>query len=94
MIKVSGDNLAVSDCLERYRDELEDFFVVSSVIVNGTLPADPTWIFEQAFSSNEANGTVTVLPPLHHKCPRCWKYNTQEEDRLCERCDEVVASTS
>lgn len=24
------------------------------------------------------------------KCPRCWKFNSSSEDKLCARCDEVV----
>jgi len=24
------------------------------------------------------------------KCPRCWKYNAQEADSLCQRCQEVI----
>ncbi len=26
-----------------------------------------------------------------HKCPRCWKLNTNSEDELCSRCDDAVA---
>ena len=25
-----------------------------------------------------------------HKCPRCWKYKTNQEEDLCHRCNEAL----
>lgn len=93
-IKIDDSELAVLECLQKYRDELEDVLVVSSVDVNGAIPAQPSWSFEQEFGIGTKNtkGVVTVLPPLQSKCPRCWKYNSEEEETLCKRCEEVVAT--
>lgn len=34
--------------------------------------------------------TFVICTTNKHKCPRCWKRNTTEEDTLCERCYAVV----
>ncbi len=30
-----------------------------------------------------------IKSPLH-KCPRCWRFSSEEENKLCKRCEEVV----
>ncbi|KAF4125075.1 isoleucyl-tRNA synthetase [Geosmithia morbida] len=87
----------VSDCLTRYADELEDIFVVSSVAVNPEQQQQqqqqqPAWSYEQAIIRDSWSGKVTVLPPVDHKCSRCWRYMAAEEEGLCTRCDEVVGA--
>lgn len=92
VINVWENHLKISDCLSRYQDELEDIFVVSSVAVNWAVPDEPSWYIEEAFAQDDWAGTVTILPPVDHKCSRCWKYVAAEEDELCKRCDKVVAA--
>ncbi|KAL2757064.1 hypothetical protein ACRALDRAFT_1075765 [Sodiomyces alcalophilus JCM 7366] len=93
-VVLSSSNEAVNQTLARYADELDAIFVVSSVDINASAPAGPEWAYVQEFDVDGGGvqkGTVTVLPPRQHKCPRCWRYLAVEEDALCQRCDDVVA---
>lgn len=92
VINVGGDEDATRDCLARYSSELDAIFVVSSAVVNSAVPDSPSWAYEQPFGRERQRGTVTILPPTEHKCPRCWRYISAEEDDLCNRCDEVMAA--
>ena len=39
----------------------------------------------------EFNGVkYRLLRALKHKCPRCWQHVSTEEEKLCERCAEVL----
>lgn len=40
--------------------------------------------------SNGARVNVDVQPSKGSKCPRCWKHNAAAEDKLCDRCENVV----
>lgn len=88
---VQTTNEQVKSCLERYRDELDSLFNVSSVEINAPLPQDPVWIYQHAFEQDDWSGSVHVVPPTESKCSRCWRYLAEEEDGLCKRCDDVVA---
>ena len=34
---------------------------------------------------------VSVAPAAGHKCPRCWQYDTNENEfGLCSRCEPIV----
>ncbi|KAI2622469.1 isoleucyl-tRNA synthetase [Hypoxylon sp. NC1633] len=79
------------EILQKYADELEDMFVVSSVEINAALPDDPEWIYTREFEINGTKGAAVVLPPKQPKCPRCWRYVAPAEDALCRRCVDVVA---
>ncbi|KUJ23791.1 isoleucyl-tRNA synthetase [Mollisia scopiformis] len=74
---------------ERYADELESIFVVSSVEING--PVDGPWKYSTTFDVPGGKATAWVLPPKEKKCPRCWRYVAPIEDELCERCEELVS---
>ncbi|OTB05713.1 hypothetical protein M426DRAFT_319697 [Hypoxylon sp. CI-4A] len=80
--------------LESYSDELEAMFVVSSVDINTAAPTNPEWFYSREFEVSDTKGTVTVLPPQHSKCPRCWRYVAPKEDTLCQRCEDVVSEHS
>jgi isoleucyl-tRNA synthetase len=75
----------------RYGDELETIFVVSSVDLNITI--EGTWKFSCDFDVPGGKGTAWVVPPIEHKCPRCWRYVAPVEDKLCKRCEEVVSAS-
>lgn len=82
-------------CLNKYHDELDSLFVVSTAEINSALPpfdVDKLWHHEQDFNLGDSNGRVHVLPPLQEKCSRCWRYLAHEQEGLCQRCDDVVAS--
>ncbi len=78
---------------EKYKDDLEAIFVVSSVALenaaaNGLLESE--WRFSAEFEVPGGKGTAWVLPPKDAKCPRCWRYVAPAEDALCARCDNLV----
>ncbi|KAI1100518.1 isoleucyl-tRNA synthetase [Jackrogersella minutella] len=80
-----------SEVLASYVDELATMFVVSSVEINASRPEAAKWSYTGKFKVGDAEGTVVVLPPKHCKCPRCWRYVAPEEEKLCQRCEDVVA---
>lgn len=73
---------------DRYADELEAIFVVSSVEINGEI--DGAWQFNADFETPGGKGTAWILPPKEAKCPRCWRYVAPSEEELCKRCDDIV----
>ncbi|KAH7379903.1 tRNA synthetases class I-domain-containing protein [Cadophora sp. MPI-SDFR-AT-0126] len=85
------------DVFQRYADELASIFVVSSVEIK-TEASEPLedediespWRHTALRSNDGENVVATVLPPIDHKCPRCWRYVAPAEDELCGRCEEVV----
>lgn len=74
---------------ERYADELEAIFVVSSVDLDGKVKG--VWKYSCDFDVPGGKGTAWVLPPKEHKCPRCWRFVAPVEDELCKRCEELVS---
>jgi isoleucyl-tRNA synthetase len=92
VVNVNGDKVA--DCLQRYKDELCDFFVVSGIDINSAVPKDLEWSFESDLTLEGTTGTVHVLPPKAHKCDRCWRYLAPKEEELCTRCDNIVSAMS
>ncbi|KAH8669632.1 tRNA synthetases class I-domain-containing protein [Tricladium varicosporioides] len=79
------------EVFDRYEDELESIFVVSSVELDVQVPNDAKWKFECEFDTPGGKGKAWVLSPKKDKCPRCWRYVKEEDDELCKRCDDVVA---
>ncbi|KAF7540233.1 hypothetical protein G7Z17_g12246 [Cylindrodendrum hubeiense] len=86
------ENSRVASVLERYLDELETIFVVSSVEINQPVPHSPEWAYEQEVEVQDAKVKVHVLPPKEAKCSRCWRYVAPSEDTLCNRCEEVIGA--
>lgn len=83
------ENSEALEVLQKYADELETMFVVSSVEFSEAAevgPGDAPWSVLEEFS----HGKVLVLPPKQAKCSRCWRYVAPVEDSLCQRCEEVV----
>jgi isoleucyl-tRNA synthetase len=78
-----------SEVFQRYADELEKIFVVSSVEMNGE--KEGLWSYYSAFDAPGGKATAWVLPPKDKKCPRCWRYVAPKEDELCGRCEEAVS---
>jgi isoleucyl-tRNA synthetase len=71
--------------LEMNTTDAEDWFVVSG-------------IFEDQDEENQlgsfqvGSDTFTIAKANKHKCPRCWKYQADEQDSLCKRCNEVIGA--
>lgn len=80
-------------CLERYRDELDSIFVVSAVELNPAAPPEvgDLWYYQRDFRHGNSEGKVHILPPIHEKCSRCWRYLAEEVEGLCTRCEDVVS---
>ncbi|SMN21860.1 similar to Saccharomyces cerevisiae YPL040C ISM1 Mitochondrial isoleucyl-tRNA synthetase, null mutant is deficient in respiratory growth [Maudiozyma saulgeensis] len=45
-------------------------------------------VSQNARKIDELNCAIIIEPSVMHKCPRCWKHNSPEEDHLCNRCQE------
>jgi isoleucyl-tRNA synthetase len=64
------------------RTEAEDFFLVSRVLRHDE--------DEKLASFQIGEENFSLLLGSKHRCPRCWKHRAEEENGLCQRCDEVV----
>ncbi len=61
---------------------LEDWFVVSKIIKDKE---------DGELASFEiANDKFYIYKSSQAKCPRCWKFKSENEENLCKRCEEVV----
>ena len=73
---------------------LETLFIVSRVEVSGDwkLELDPKgpWFYSEDIKVNGVDVLLRLIPAKRVKCPRCWQYKRQIEDRLCGRCENVV----
>ncbi|KAJ4290769.1 isoleucine-tRNA ligase [Collariella sp. IMI 366227] len=92
MLRVpSGEVLSV---LERFKDQLAGMFVVSNVRFNEALSDDEVeWDCRWGEVVEGQEIEAWAVPPTQVKCPRCWRYVAPQEDRLCGRCEEVVAES-
>lgn len=88
-----------SPLLHRYKDDLEDLFVVSKVIIcaGPTLPthlATAQWSYQSQFTHAGLQMKVHVYAPQCAKCVRCWRYKApveaKKEEALCERCEGII----
>jgi isoleucyl-tRNA synthetase len=62
--------------------EAEDWFLVSAILDSKQ---------DEPLISFEIDGKVfEAYRAKHAKCPRCWKFKSENEDKLCSRCDEVL----
>jgi isoleucyl-tRNA synthetase len=69
--------------LDLDKTEVEDWFVVSGVNKLSEC---------EALGEFELNGDKFVIAKaVLHKCPRCWKYQAQNEEDICDRCKKVVS---
>ncbi|KAF8999113.1 tRNA synthetases class I-domain-containing protein [Cyathus striatus] len=85
----------LSDLLQREENFLKTLFIVSDVTVldEGSLgTSSPEWVHSDTVSLNESEETIAIRvhPASNHKCPRCWTFTRAEDDRLCQRCEEVI----
>ncbi len=64
--------------------DLEDWFVVSAIKTSSE--------GEQIASFELEGKTFTVHKATCAKCPRCWRFTSNAENRACERCAKVVGA--
>jgi isoleucyl-tRNA synthetase len=89
-------NWKAKEVFDRYADELESMFVVSSVELSmmgesGELEESHEWKLESQFDlQGGGKGIATILPPKAGKCPRCWRYVAEKDNKLCGRCHEAL----
>jgi isoleucyl-tRNA synthetase len=63
-------------------EDLVDFFVVSEINNESC---------GELLGEMEIDGiTYEIRKATKHKCPRCWRYLAEDEDKLCKRCSKVV----
>lgn len=78
------------------RDELAGLFVVSRVDLLWApemKKSSESYAEEESFVADEEKGwggNVVVYQAPAEKCPRCWRYQKEEENELCGRCEEVT----
>ncbi len=62
--------------------DLEDWFVVSAVHASSA---------GEEIGSFEVQGDkFTIHRAAAHKCPRCWRFVSAKEDKLCDRCGKAI----
>jgi isoleucyl-tRNA synthetase len=67
------------------KTDAEDWFVVSGVYEDK--------VEEEILGSFKVDeDTFTIAKATAHKCPRCWKFQAEQEDTTCKRCEEVVSA--
>ncbi|MFA6191123.1 MAG: isoleucine--tRNA ligase [Sulfurimonas sp.] len=65
--------------------EAEDWFVVSGIFED-----KPEEEILGTFKVNE--DTFVISKATKAKCPRCWKYHSENEESTCQRCTEVLSA--
>ncbi|KAK3329094.1 tRNA synthetases class I-domain-containing protein [Apodospora peruviana] len=83
------------ELFKKYKDDLADMFVVSSVELIGEGPSVENlgvdvWRYDQTFEVDGLELKASVLPPKQAKCPRCYRYVAPEPEVLCGRCEHLV----
>ena len=71
--------------LDMNTTEAEDWFVVSGIFED-----KPEEEILGTFKVNE--DTFVISKATKAKCPRCWKYHSENEESTCQRCSEVLSA--
>lgn len=68
-------------------EDLADILTVSSVVRKKSS--------DQILEQFEIDKSVVFVSKSNkHKCPRCWRFVSSDEDSLCSRCSEVMSAVS
>ncbi|PAF50519.1 isoleucine--tRNA ligase [Helicobacter sp. 13S00477-4] len=71
-------------------DCLDDWLIVSEVSdTDRVIKDDIIQTLQFVYAGKEKS--FLVLKTKKYRCPRCWRYVCQSEDKLCDRCEEVIA---
>ncbi len=71
--------------LEMQATDAEDWFVVSGLLEGSEK--------EEILGSFKVDEDIfTIAKATAHKCPRCWKFQANEFESTCKRCQEVVSA--
>jgi len=71
--------------LDMNTTDAEDWFVVSGIFED-----KPEENIIGTFKVGE--DMFSIAKATQHKCPRCWKYQSEAEESLCKRCEEVIGA--
>ncbi|OWB75532.1 hypothetical protein B5S31_g5444 [[Candida] boidinii] len=92
-----NENSEMFQILNKYKDEIADFCVVSQfhlnkpIIENGEIESNYNYEFEiDDLSDLKESIKINVVKSDKLKCPRCWKFTREPQDDLCNRCEDVV----
>ena len=64
---------------------------VSNIQVRPKAEAKDGWIFEGRVKILDSDCRIVVMEAARSKCPRCWMYTAEAEEKLCSRCNKVFA---
>ena len=62
--------------------ESEDWFIVSEITFDEKIETLAEFTLDDVI--------FKIALATKHKCPRCWKHNSENENGLCVRCEEVI----
>jgi len=79
-LEIAGD-VSIFDIKEI--GNLEDWFIVSAI--------KPLCEGEEVASFEIDGSKFTVHKAKRAKCPRCWKFTSDNENKACDRCAKVIA---
>jgi isoleucyl-tRNA synthetase len=66
------------------RVDCEDWFMVSNTLNSSN---------QDILGSFDVDGDrFDIIKSTSHKCPRCWKQKSLNEDALCKRCEDTLAA--
>eukprot|EP01113_Clastostelium_recurvatum_P033674 TRINITY_DN4481_c0_g1_i1.p1 TRINITY_DN4481_c0_g1~~TRINITY_DN4481_c0_g1_i1.p1 ORF type:complete len:932 (-),score=92.35 TRINITY_DN4481_c0_g1_i1:13-2808(-) len=84
-----GNQSAHLGTLQSIGSELTDIFMVSSCDLRASTSSEGPSDIPLA-SHTTANFTVEVRLASKHKCPRCWRKNSERDDIPCSSCSSVI----
>lgn len=65
-------------------EEMAEFFVVS--LIGNKIEAEKL----ESFHIEDERFVINIKKSPLYKCPRCWRYLSNNENELCSRCNEVI----
>ena len=72
-----------NEILSMDKESVSDWFMVSNL--ENLNPSG-----EEIAKFDLDNEIFRIIKSDSHKCPRCWKFVSQKEDELCDRCQKVI----
>lgn len=84
------ENSKIISLLKEFDGELEDIFMTSHFKINEQVPSETGYKYSDIVHVDAEALEITVVPSSQEKCPRCWKFTSENETDLCPRCEEVV----
>ncbi|VDC07472.1 unnamed protein product [Peniophora sp. CBMAI 1063] len=85
----------VGELLRREEGTLKTLFIVSDANVVGECAIESDkeeydWVYTENVEVEGVNVGLRLRPARRDKCPRCWTFTREEDERLCRRCEGVL----